>query len=191
LSTAILVIEPKFRYSAKLCLDRALELSVLSRGCSLTPTPASYTEGYKVSVSPDRHLAADPNWYSSQYKDSIPLSVIRRYIRSNTLSPDFYIFEESEPVIDLFGEGWLQDPNYVRSSVAAIGEDLSDWSSWGKRATEPLERYILQNILEPADKQNNNYDSYLIQGRDAFAQDYLVDTVAQGRGNCTWTDSKE
>ena len=25
-----------------------------------------------------------------------------------------------EPVVDLFGEGWLQDPNCVGSSVAAI-----------------------------------------------------------------------
>jgi hypothetical protein len=186
----MLVIEPKFRHSAKPCLDRVLELSVLSRGRSLTPTPASYTEGYEAPVSPDGRLAADPNWRSSQHEDSIPSSVIQRYVRSNAPPPDSYAFEESEPVIDLFGEGWLQDPNCVGSSVAAMGEDPSDWSSWGKGATEPSERYVPRNIPEPADDQNNDYDPYLTQGGDAFAQDYLVNTVAQGRENCAWTDSE-
>ena len=34
--------------------------------------------------------------------------------------------EEPESVVDLFGEGWLQDPNCVGSSVAALGEEPSD-----------------------------------------------------------------
>jgi hypothetical protein len=72
-----------------------------------------------------------------------------------------------------------------------MGEDLSDWSSWGKRTTEPSEGYVPRSIPELVDEHDNDYDSNLIQGGDAFAQDaYLVDTVAQGGGNCGWTDSE-
>jgi hypothetical protein len=88
--------------------------------------------------------------------------VIRRYVRSNAPPPDSYAFEESELVIDLFGEGWLQDPNCVGSSIAAMGEDPSDWSSWGKRATEPSERYVPRNIPEVVDEHSNDYDPHLI-----------------------------
>ena len=49
-----------------------------------------------------------------------------------------------------------------------MGEDPSDWSSWGNRVTEPSEKYVSRNILEPVDEQNNGYDSHLIQGGDAF-----------------------
>jgi len=189
LLTAMLVIELKFRDSAKTCLDRALELSVPSPGRSLTPTPASYAEGYKALVSSDGRPAAAPNWQSSQPEDSIPSSVIRRYVRSNAPPPDSYASEASEPVLDLFGNGWLQDPNCVGSSVAAMGENSSDWSSWDKRTTDPSE-YIPQNIPGPVDEHTNDYNPYLLQGSDAFTQGYVVDTVAQGRGNGAWTDSE-
>jgi serine/threonine protein kinase len=228
LVTAMLVKESKSRHSATTCLDRALELSFPSRGGSLTPTAASYTEGYEAPVFPDWRLAADPRLRSSQHEDSIPSSVIQRYVRSDAPPASSYTSisaetrkrstrpstspsssnrrrakrhgngssshlkdEESEPVIDLFGDNWLQDPNCVGSSVAAMGQEPSDWSSWDNQATETLERYIPRSIPEPVDEHNNNYDPHLIQAREAFVQDaYLVDNVAQGGEYRAWTDSE-
>jgi len=86
--------------------------------------------------------------------------------------------EESEPVITLFGEDWLQDPNCVGSSIAALGQDLSDWSNWSSWTTE---RYTPGSVPEHVDEQNNNYDPHLIRWGDAIAQDAnLVDTMPQG-----------
>ena len=72
-----------------------------------------------------------------------------------------------------------------------MGEDPSDWSSWGKRTTEPSEGYVPRSIPEPVDEHDNDYDPHLIQGGDAFAQGaYPVNTVGQGGGNRGWTDSE-
>jgi serine/threonine-protein kinase Chk2 len=46
LSTAMLVMDPKGRRSAQYCYQEALRLPVPSQGRFLTPTPASYAEGY-------------------------------------------------------------------------------------------------------------------------------------------------
>ncbi|KAF2181488.1 kinase-like protein [Zopfia rhizophila CBS 207.26] len=51
LSTAMLVMRPESRYSAQACLDRVEELFIPSRGGSLTPTPASYPNGYETMAA--------------------------------------------------------------------------------------------------------------------------------------------
>jgi hypothetical protein len=93
-------------------------------------------------------------------------------------------------MIDLFGSDWLQDPNCVGSSVAAMRQEPSDWSSWGNQATETSERYVTRSIPETVDEPNNNYEPHLIQARDSFVQGaYLVNNVAQGGEYRAWTDS--
>ncbi|KAE9968652.1 hypothetical protein EG328_007338 [Venturia inaequalis] len=42
-------------------------------------------------------------------------------------------FVPAESIFDLFGEGWLKDPNCVGASVAAMGQSESDWSSWNSQ----------------------------------------------------------
>ena len=93
-------------------------------------------------------------------------------------------------MIDLFGQGWLQDPNWVGSSVAAMGEEPSDVSSWENRATEPSVEYVPRSIPAPVDEQNGYYDPHLSQGGGAVAQD-VVDTGAQGGVEGAWVNSDD
>jgi hypothetical protein len=72
-----------------------------------------------------------------------------------------------------------------------MGEDPSYWSSWGTRATGPLERYVPRSRPEPVDEYDNDHDPHLIQGGAAFPQNaYFVNTVAQDGGNGACTDSE-
>jgi hypothetical protein len=84
--------------------------------------------------------------------------------------------------MDLFGKGWLEDPNCVGSSVAAMGEeDPSGLSSWEDWQTEPSVEYVPRSIPEPVYEQNGYYDPHY--GGSAVVQDaYEVDTGAQGGG---------
>lgn len=97
----------------------------------------------------------------------------------------------------LFGEDWLQDPNCVGSSVAAMreepGEDLSDWSSWGAQVIRRSETYLARSVPEPEDENDNeNDDDYdLNQVGNAFPQNaYPVAPGAQRGGNRDWTASE-
>ena len=150
--------------------------------------------------------------------NSIPSSVVRRYIRSDAPPPGSCTstsaetrkrstrpskssskrhgkgtaassssrlrYEKSELVLDLFGEGWLQNPACAGSSIAAMGEDQSDWNSWGSGTIGPSVRYLPRSVPESVDE----YDPHLIQGGDTFRQDaYFVNTVAQDGRNRGWS----
>lgn len=47
-SSAMIIIDPRSRYSASACYDQVSRCFAASQERSLTPTPASYGEGYKV-----------------------------------------------------------------------------------------------------------------------------------------------
>ena len=99
-----------------------------------------------------------------------------RYIRSNapppssgaphtiTSSNSDHQYVESVPGIDLFGAGWLQDPNCVGSSVAAMGQESSDLIGWNELGTEPSGRSVPRSRPEPAYEQNDYYDHPLDPG---------------------------
>jgi hypothetical protein len=91
-------------------------------------------------------------------------------------------------VIDLFGEGWLEDPNCVGSSVAAMGEEEASYvSSWDHWATEPSAEYIPRSIPEPVYEQNRYVVDTGAQGGNA----YVVDTAAQGGEGGAWVNSDD
>ncbi|KAG4437683.1 hypothetical protein IFR05_006845 [Cadophora sp. M221] len=84
--------------------------------------------------------------------------------------------EESVLGIDLFGQHWLQDPNYVGSTVAAMEKesrsDLSGWESWPSATSVP--RTMPQSI------GIQNGDDYLHQGQEHLVQNsYAIDTWHQ------------
>jgi hypothetical protein len=83
-------------------------------------------------------------------------------------------------VIDLFGQDWLQDPNCVGSSVAAMGEeDPSSMSSWENWTREPPVEYVPRSLPEPVYVQNDYYDPRLMRGGVTFAQNVYVHPTAQ------------
>jgi hypothetical protein len=139
-------------------------------------------------------------------RSSTPLSSGRRPTRNPAGSGRRLRRTESEPVIDLFGKGWLEDPNCIGSFVAVMGEeDPSELRSWENWATEPSVAYVPRSIPEPVYEQNGYYgpyygraavaqDTYVVdtgaQGGDAFVQDaYVVDTAAYGRERGAWVNS--
>ena len=158
LSSAMIVMDPKLRRSARDCYREASRLTIPSYERCRTPTPTSYAEGHKpIAHCPAEGQAANSN------------SGLQRV--------------ESVPGIDLFGEGWLQDPNCVGSSVAAMGQESSDLSSWDNWATEPAGRYVPRSIPEPLYEQNEHYDPPLGPGCDNFTQStYLNPAGAQALG---------
>lgn len=179
LASAMTVMKPKLRFSAGDCYREALRLSITSQERCSTPTPASYIRNYNNSVSSGR-LTAVPNRQSSQNE------TFTRGIRADTPSPDTYTSTQkrptfstsssgrltkrhrhpqqmrSEPVTELFGDDWLQDANCVGSSVAAMGQESSNWSSWDDPTTESPELNVPQTILNCG----------LYQVGDASAQDF-------------------
>lgn len=198
LSSAMIVMNPQLRLSARDCHMEASQLTIASQERCSTPTPASYIRNDNNSISSGR-LTAVPYRQSSQNERST------RRIRADALSPDTYSSTrkrstsstspsgrlakrhrhpqqiKSEPVIELFGEGWLQDPNCVGSSVAAMGQESSNWSSWGDPTTEPLEALVPRSIPD--------YGSY--QVGNASAQDaYGTDPIARGEVDEASTDSQ-
>ena len=101
-------------------------------------------------IIPNEALAPESTWRSSQHEGSLRADENQRYVRSDAPHPESYTSRKrstrsstpsssggrhtkrtssrsrravSEPVIDLFGQDWLQDPNCVGSSVAAMGEE--------------------------------------------------------------------
>ncbi len=89
----------------------------------------------------------------------------------------------------MFGDNWLEDPNCVGSSVAALGEgDPSELSSWENCTTEPSVEYVPRSIPEPVYEQDG-YNTYY--GGDAVAQDAYVHTAAQGGEGGAWVNSDD
>ncbi|KAF8857852.1 kinase-like protein [Acephala macrosclerotiorum] len=140
LSSAMIVMDPKLRLSAQDCYREASQLITASHERCLTPTPTSYhtDEGH---VPP-------------------PSSGASTIIANLNSDPQRV---ESVPGIDLFGEGWLQDPNCVGSSVAAMGQESSDLSSWDNWATESSGERVPRSMPEP--EQNEYYDPPVSPGR--------------------------
>jgi hypothetical protein len=58
--------------------------------------------------------------------------------------------EEAEPEVGYYHKNWLQDPLCVGSSVTALGQETSDWSS---SATQTSQRYVPRSVLEPVGEQ--------------------------------------
>jgi serine/threonine protein kinase len=107
LSSAMIVIDPKLRRSARDCYKEVSRLITASYERHLTPTPTSYYPAKGHAPSPSsRAPTIIVNFNSGPQR------------------------VESVPGIDLFGKGWLQDPNCVGSSIAAIGQESSNLSSW-------------------------------------------------------------
>lgn len=112
---------------------------------------------------------ADPEWQTPLQHEEPTTPLHRsdvRNIRSDAPSPSsgaptIIGNAESAPGIDLFGSGWLQDPNCVGSTVAAMGQEssnLSNWSEWDTEVTENFRRYVPRSIPQPVYEQNDDYD---------------------------------
>jgi hypothetical protein len=160
--------------------NRALRRYVRSEAAP----PASYAP---VSAGIRKRSTRTSTWSSSSGRRT------KRHLTATAASSSNRQRAESEPVMKLFGEDWLQDPNCVGSSVAAMGEeseeDLSDWSSWGTQAIRRSETYLPRSILEPVDDNNDDYD--LDEVGNAFPQNaYPVTPGLQGDGNRGWTASE-
>ena len=199
LSRNMIVMDPKLRGSARDCYKEALRFIVASQERCLTPTPASFVENYEVSIS-SGCLAADVNCQTSQDEDSTrrtrsdappphpSVSTRKRSTLPSTSSSNKRLNKrhrhlqhvESERVSDLFGEGWLQDPNCVGSSVAAMGQESSNWKSWGKSTTDSSEVHVQHNM---------QYD-HPSQIGDASAQAAYCNIAAIGEGEAAPLDSE-
>lgn len=169
LSNDMIVMDPKSRGSARYCYQKVSRLLVTSQERSLTPTPT-------ISFHP-----SDVRYIRS---DAPPLSSGAPTIRANSNSGHQHV--ESVPGIDLFGRGWLQDPNCVGSS--AMGQESSDSSSWDNWETEPSGRYVPRSIPELVYEQNEYYDPPLgpggcqINSEDYLAA-HLLYAIHQGEGS--------
>ncbi|KAL5324594.1 hypothetical protein ACEPPN_009140 [Leptodophora sp. 'Broadleaf-Isolate-01'] len=184
LSSAMIVMDPKLRRSAWDCYMEVLQLSERCR----TPTPTSFAQLVtdEQAQGPLRSLyslssaklnmrlivsasIADPEWQTPLQHEEPTTPLHRsdvRNIRSDAPSPSsgaptIIGNAESAPGIDLFGSGWLQDPNCVGSTVAAMGQEssnLSNWSEWDTEVTENFRRYVPRSIPQPVYEQNDDYD---------------------------------
>ncbi len=179
LSNEMIIMDPKLRGSAWYCYKEVSRLPVASQERSLTPTPGSNVKSNNMA-DPDQHPfgPADPS-KGPFYHSSV------RYISSDASSspsraPTIVVDpgsdlqrEESVPGIDLFGQNWLQDPNCVGSTIAAMGQEsrsgLSGWESWPSATSVP------RTIPQSVDKQND--DDYFHPGQEHLAQNsYAIDT---------------
>ncbi|KAH6723428.1 kinase-like domain-containing protein [Leptodontidium sp. MPI-SDFR-AT-0119] len=168
LSNYMIVMDPKSRGSAWYCYKEVSRLLVDSQERSLTPIPVSYVKGYNMA-DPDH--SANPSLRSNiRYRSDAPSPHSRA---SSIVDPGSDLQgEESVPGIDLFGQHWLQDPNCVGSTVAAMGKEsdseLSGWESWPSATSVP------RTIPQSVGKQN---DDDLHQGQEHLAQNsYAIDT---------------
>jgi serine/threonine protein kinase len=103
LSTAMLAMDPEFRYSAQDCYREASRLPVPSEGRCLTPTPISYAEGherpalyYPGQEIRDRSIPISPNVVSTAEHFYIE-DVVERKLNGVLLMPN--------------SDGHLADPN--------------------------------------------------------------------------------
>ncbi|KAL5329716.1 hypothetical protein ACEPPN_003231 [Leptodophora sp. 'Broadleaf-Isolate-01'] len=167
----MIVMDPKSRGSAWYCYKEVSRLLVDSQERSLTPIPVSYVKGYNMA-DPDH--STNPSLRSNiRYRSDAPSPHSRA---SSIVDPGSDLQdEESVPGIDLFGQHWLQDPNCVGSTVAAMGKEsdseLSGWESWPSATSVP------RTIPQSVGKQN---DDDLHQGQEHLAQNsYAIDTWHQ------------
>jgi hypothetical protein len=129
-------MDPKLRRLARDCYRQASWLISVSYKRCLTPTPAS--SRYKpVAYDSTSSFHSKARYIRS---DAPPPSSGALTITANSNSSPQRV--ESVLGINLFSEGWLQDPNCVGSSVATIGQKSSDLSSWDNWATEPSREYV-------------------------------------------------
>ncbi len=68
--------------------------------------------------------------------------------------------EESKLDAGYYHENWLRDPLYVGSSIAALGQEISDWS---RSATEISGTYDQRTMLETLDTRKNEVPGPLLQ----------------------------
>ena len=178
LSNAMIVMDPKSRGSARYCYQEALRL-VASQERSLTPTPRSYAKGDYLADTCQQNSFGQVGDSSGSFHCS------SQYVRCDEPSPPSKVptividprsdlqRQESVPGIDLFGQDWLQDPNCVGSSVAAMGEEsssgLSGWESWPSVASVPR--------AGPLSVGTQNDGSHFYIGQEHLARDsYVFDT---------------
>ncbi|KAH9212571.1 kinase-like domain-containing protein [Leptodontidium sp. 2 PMI_412] len=188
LSSTMIIMDPKLRRSAQHCYREASRLIASYERC-LTPTPASYaTEGQAVG-GVNLHTSSNVQNYS-QHKDSpsafYPSDSKCRYIRSDAPPPsstNSLQHVQSVPGIDLFGENWLQDPNCVGSSVAAMGQESSDLESWD-RWSAASGGDVPRTTPEPVYEQNEYHNPPLGSEDNTFTQStYHINTGGQGGRN--------
>ena len=200
LSKYMVVMNPKLRGSAQTCFREVSRLTLEYQQRCSTPTPSSNARGPEEALSPGR-LAPDPDMLGSHPKRS------SRRRRANAPSPHTHASTrkrsklslsssgkrhtkrpkrrsstDSRPIIDLFGEGWLQDPNCVGSSVAAMGQESSHWSSCQNQTTMSSRLAVPQPMA----------DCGLYQGGYASTQyGHGIDTIAYDRVETVSADSIE
>ena len=68
--------------------------------------------------------------------------------------------EESKLDVRYCHENWLRDPLFVGSSVAALGQEIFDWSS---SATQTPRRYSQRSVLETVGEQENEMSGPVLQ----------------------------
>ncbi|RDL34580.1 uncharacterized protein BP5553_07708 [Venustampulla echinocandica] len=204
LSTAMLIMDPKLRGSAPDCYREASRLTIASYDRCLTPTPTSYAEeskivahypveGQEIGRGNVQTLSNTQNSFHDGDSTHSSHPSDDRYQRSDALSPSSKSptitansSNDAHPVesatgIDLFGGGWLQDPNCVGSSVASMGRESTEWSNW---TTDTSGGDIPRSIPEPVEhEQYEDGDPHPAVGDSILPQDaYFINDGVQGQG---------
>ncbi|CZR65638.1 uncharacterized protein PAC_15538 [Phialocephala subalpina] len=155
LSSAMIVMDPKLRRSARDCYREASRLITASYERCLTPTPTSY--------------------YPAEGHAPPPSSGAPTIIANFNSGPQRV---ESVPGIDLFGEGWAAGSELCRDPLSLPWD--SSWDNW---ETESSGEYVPRSIPEPVYEQNEYYDPPVSPGANTLTQStHHINARAQGLG---------
>lgn len=148
--------------SASLVGDSNTPSSVLD-DCSI---PSTDIQRYVKSSwpPPDSHVSTSATtrkratWVSKSSSSSGGRQVKSR--RKTAPSSSRGHQKESRLDAGYYHENWLRDPLHVGSSVAALGQEISDWSS---SATRTPRKYSQRSVLETMGEQENEIFGAVLQ----------------------------